>query len=130
MSIGDCKMQNELGRVRYHFAFFNTQFAIVLALRRFASAQGSPGGESPFRQKGPTLTSTRDYTRRHKIGPPPSLLALARPLPNGGLGGDEVRCEKCCHTHFVLKSSDLLSFKMMVFAANCRACWRLAHDID
>ncbi len=66
MSIGDCKMQNELGRVRYHFAFFNTQFAIVLALRRFAPAQGSPGGESPFQQipqKGPTLTSTRDYTQ-------------------------------------------------------------------
>jgi len=62
MSIGDCKMQIELGRVRCHFVFFNTQFAIVFALHCDAPAQGSPGGESPFRQKGPTLTSICDDT--------------------------------------------------------------------
>jgi membrane-anchored protein YejM (alkaline phosphatase superfamily) len=41
MSLGDCKMQIELGHVRCHFAFFNIQFAIILALRTFSPAQGS-----------------------------------------------------------------------------------------
>lgn len=36
MSIGDCKMPIRLGRMRCHFAFLNTQFVSVRALRPVA----------------------------------------------------------------------------------------------